>query len=122
MNSNRCLTAALAAISFFAPAAQAQFASYDRLMADLMQRDQLAGGAVAVSRNGRLVFAKGYGLADRTTQRPVESDSLFRIASISKPFTSAAILKLVEQGKLHLDDKAFGYLKDLRPPKGQTPD
>ncbi len=99
-----------------------RFASYDRLMADLMQRYNLPGGAVAVTRNGKLVLAKGYGFADIEHRRPVQPDSLFRIASISKPFTSAAILKLVEQSKLHLDDKAFGYLKDLHPAKGQTPD
>jgi CubicO group peptidase (beta-lactamase class C family) len=78
--------------------ARAQFASYDRLMADLMERYQLPGGAVAVSHNGKLVFSQGYG---------VPADALFRIASISKPFTAVAILKLVEQGKLRLDDKAF---------------
>jgi len=100
----------------------AQFESYDVLMADLMQRYNLPGGAVAVSRNGKLVFAKGYGLADRERQLPVRPNSLFRIASISKPFTSAAVLKLVEQGKLHLDDKAFRYLSDLHPPKGRPVD
>lgn len=98
------------------------FSSYDRLMNDLMERYHLMGGAVAVTRNGKLAFAKGYGLADSGRRRPVGADSLFRIASISKPFTSAAILKLVEQGKLHLDDKAFDYLKDLHPPKDRTPD
>jgi N-acyl-D-amino-acid deacylase len=109
-------------VLLFAAAAQAQLVSYDRLMSDLMQRYNLPGGAVAVTKSGKLVFAKGYGFADRDRQRPVQPDSLFRIASISKPFTSAAILKLVEQGKLHLDDKAFAYLKDLRPVQGQTPD
>ncbi len=106
----------------FCGAAQAQFESYDRLMGELMDRYKLPGGAVAVTKNGKLAFAKGYGLADRERNLPVKADSLFRIASISKPFTSAAILKLVEQGKLHLDDKAFPYVKDLQPPKGQTPD
>src|SRR5580658_7917461 len=96
-------------------------ASYDRLMLDLMQRYQIPGGAVAVTRYGKLVFARGYGYADRNRKTPVQPDSLFRIASISKPFTSAAILKLVEQGKLHLDDRAFAILKDLRPMPGKTP-
>jgi N-acyl-D-amino-acid deacylase len=84
---------ALAAVSAFA-----QLPSYDRLMADLMKRYDLPGGAVAVSRNGQIVFSKGYG---------VNADALFRIASISKPFTAVAILKLVEEGKLRLDDKAL---------------
>ncbi len=102
--------------------AHAQFASYDRLMADLMRRYNLPGGALAVTRNGKLLFAKGYGFADRDRELPVKPDSLFRIASISKPFTAVAILKLAEQGKLRLDDKAFSYLADLKPAKGATPD
>ncbi len=111
----------LLSLLFSAPVL-AQFASYDRLMSDLMRRYHLPGGALAVTRNGQLGVAKGYGLADVDRQRPVQPDSLFRIASISKPFTAVAILKLVEQGKLHLDDKAFSYLADLRPPQGQTRD
>jgi CubicO group peptidase (beta-lactamase class C family) len=97
-------------------------ASYDRLMLDLLQHYKIPGGAVAVSKNGKLILARGYGYADQGRKTPVQPESLFRIASISKTFTSAAILKLVEQGKLHLDDKAFEFLKDLQPPKGKTPD
>ncbi|HEY3837896.1 MAG TPA: serine hydrolase domain-containing protein, partial [Bryobacteraceae bacterium] len=100
----------------------AQFSSYDRLINSLMQRYHLPGASVAITRYGKLVFAQGYGLADRERQTPVKADSLFRIASISKPFTAVAILRLVEQKKLRLDDKAFAYLKDLRPPKGRAPD
>jgi N-acyl-D-amino-acid deacylase len=81
----------------------AQFASYDRLMADLMTRYDLPAGAVAVSEKGKIIFAKGYGSA--------HADSLFRIASISKPFTAVAILRLVELGKLKLDDRAFSYIQ-----------
>jgi CubicO group peptidase (beta-lactamase class C family) len=97
-------------------------ASYDRLMLDLLQRYKIPGGAIAVTRNGKLVLARGYGYADQDRKTPVQPDSLFRLASISKTFTSAAVLKLVEQGKLHLDDKAFAFLNDLRPLKGKTPD
>ena len=119
----RKLILSLFLLSAAVPAsAQDQLAAYDRFMTDLLQRYHLPGGALAVSRDGRLLLAKGYGFADREHNRPVEADSLFRIASISKPFTAVAILRLVEQGKLHLDDKAFSYLADLHPPKGQTPD
>jgi len=97
-------------------------APYDRWMLDLLQRYKIPGGAVAVTRNGQLILARGYGYAEVRSQKPVQPDSLFRIASISKTFTSAAILKLVDQGKLHLDDPAFAFLKDLHSPKGQTPD
>lgn len=102
--------------------ADSAFASYDRLMVDILLRYKIPGGAVAVTRNGKLVLARGYGYADRDRKTPVQPDSLFRIASISKTITSAAILKLTEEGKLHLDDRAFEYLKDLQPLKGRNHD
>jgi CubicO group peptidase (beta-lactamase class C family) len=97
-------------------------AAYDRAMADLMAEHQIPGGAVAVVKDGRLVFARGYGLADVEAGRPVQPDSLFRIASNSKAFTAAAVLKLVEQGRLRLDTRAFSVLGDLQPPPGAATD
>ncbi len=63
--------------------------------------------ALAIARHGRIVYARGFGYADQQSRKPVEPGSLFRIASISKPFTSAAILQLQERGKLRLNDHAF---------------
>ena len=54
------------------------------------------------------MFAEGYGLADRHDHQPVTPQSLFRIASLSKPFTSAALFTLVEAGKLRTSDHVFG--------------
>ncbi len=85
-------------------------APYDELMLSLLRRYDLEGGAVAVSRNGKLLLSRGYGYADLSTKRPVQPDSLFRIASVSKPFTAVAVMKLVEDGKLRLDDHAFDLL------------
>jgi N-acyl-D-amino-acid deacylase len=87
-----------------------RLAPFDELMQTLLRKYKVEGGALAVTQNGRLVLAHGYGLADRDNNVPVKPDSLFRIASLSKPFTAVAILKLVEQGKLTLDTKAFGLL------------
>jgi N-acyl-D-amino-acid deacylase len=70
----------------------------------------IPGGALAVAKEGRLVLAKGYGLADVDAKVPVEAGSLFRIASISKPITAVAILKLAQDGRLDLDAKAFTLL------------
>ena len=67
----------------------------------------MPGGAVAFVRDGRLLFAGGYGIANTDSQQPVRPDSLFRIASVSKPITAVAVLKLVEDGQLSLDDRAF---------------
>jgi CubicO group peptidase (beta-lactamase class C family) len=83
----------------------------DGMMTSLMRKWDVPGGALAVAKDGRLVFSHGYGLADRETGRRVEPDSLFRIASLSKPITSAAILALVEQKRLDLDAKVLDVLK-----------
>jgi len=97
-------------------------AAFDRLAQSLMQKYNLPGGAIAVMKDGKLVFARGYGYANRDTREPVQPDSAFRVASLSKPITSAAILKLVEEGKLSLDDKVFNILSDVQPLPNTNPD
>ncbi|MHB1036623.1 MAG: serine hydrolase domain-containing protein [Pirellulales bacterium] len=81
--------------------------SYDRLIPAFMRKWGLPGGAVAVVKNGRLVLARGYGLADVERRERVLPDSLFRLASVSKPITAVALLKLAEQGRVRLDAKVF---------------
>lgn len=90
--------------------------SYDRLVAELMRRWNVPGGAVAVAKDGRLVFARGYGMADVDNGQPVQPHALFRLASISKPITAVAVLRLVEQGKLELDGRVFDILTDFPVP------
>ena len=63
---------------------------------------------MAIVADDRLVYAKGYGYATTRTRKRVTPTHLFRIASLSKPITSVAILQLVEAGTLHLDDRVFG--------------
>lgn len=84
--------------------------SFDQAMISLMRRWEVPGAALAVAKDGRLVLARGYGLADVERREPVQPDSLFRIASVSKPITAAAVLKLVEEGRLELDAGAFDLL------------
>ena len=91
--------------------------AFDRLVADLMHRYNLPGGALAIVKDGRLVFARGYGLADIQNQdapATVRPDSLFRIASLSKQVTAVAVLKLVEEGKLDLDERVFEIRQAVR--------
>lgn len=88
----------------------AAFASYDRHMHDFMQEHRVPGASVAVTDQGKVVFARGYGYADVATREQVDPESLFRIASISKPITAVAILQLVEKGQLKLDDKILSVL------------
>jgi CubicO group peptidase (beta-lactamase class C family) len=66
------------------------------------------GLSLAYGKGERIIIAQGYGLADRHDRSPVTPQSLFRIASLSKPFTSAAIFTLVEAGKLRTSDRVFG--------------
>jgi N-acyl-D-amino-acid deacylase len=87
---------------------------FDDLVSKLVEEHKIPGAALAVARNGHLVYSRGFGRADLETRAPVEPDALFRIASISKPITAVAILILVEQGKLGLDERAFDRLGDDR--------
>jgi len=99
-------------------ASSPELASFDRIVSNLLAKWEVPGGAVAVAKEGRLVLAHGYGWADRDAHQPVQPDALFRIASLSKSLTAAAILKLVEDGRLRLDDKPFEILADLAPRPG----
>jgi N-acyl-D-amino-acid deacylase len=79
-------------------------------MTRLMSEWHLSGGQLAVAKEGRLVFDRGYGYADAETAEAVGPNSLFRIASVSKTLTTVAILKLVDDGLLALDDRTFRLL------------
>src|SRR5438874_3219419 len=97
------------------------FISFDREIQKFMQARNIPGAALAVVKDQRLVYARGYGWADREGKIPVKPTSLFRIASITKPFTAVAVLKLVEEGKLSLDARPFELLAsgtDALQPKG----
>jgi len=87
----------------------------DALLAGLIQAND-PGFAVLVAQDGKIIFEKGYGLADREHGVPVTPQTIFRIASITKQFTAAAILKLQEKGKLSVEDKLSKYIPDF--PRG----
>jgi N-acyl-D-amino-acid deacylase len=87
----------------------------DRLMTNFMAKYKVPGGAAGFAHGNRLVFARGYGYADVKRLEATQPDSLFRIASLSKSLTAAAILKLAEEGKLTLDQPVFALL-NLPPP------
>lgn len=99
-----------------------ELANLDTAMQSLMAAYSVPGAALAVAHNGKLVFARGYGYANTSTRTLVQPDSLFRIASVTKPHTAAAILKLTERNKLSLNDKAFQILSNLQPLPGNTQD
>jgi N-acyl-D-amino-acid deacylase len=88
-----------------------KLAAYDDLMSAFMRKHDPPGAALAVTYHGRLVYARGFGFADLEKKEPVRPASLFRIASLSKPFTATAVMHLVEKGKLKLDERVFPLLK-----------
>lgn len=83
-------------------------AQVDDSVQSFMLKHNVPGVSLAIVKNGKLVYAKGYGYADQSTSTPVTTTSKFRISSISKSITSAAIMKLLGGGQLTLDDKVFG--------------
>ncbi|WP_158531650.1 MULTISPECIES: serine hydrolase [unclassified Meiothermus] len=70
---------------------------FDRVMTRLLERYQIPGASLAVSKDGRLLLARGYGWADVEAKEPVHPDSLFRIGSLTKPITAVTVLHLGEQ-------------------------
>jgi hypothetical protein len=107
MNSNRFLHLTLCLLVYTSPAAadeisvsgteQTECAVLDDWMKSLLAEHSIPGGSLAVMRDGKLVYARGFGWADREAKTPVQPDSLFRIASVSKPITAVAILKLADR-------------------------
>jgi len=81
-----------------------------------MEKRNIPGGALAVVKDGRLVYAQGYGYADTEKRERVRATSLFRIASLSKPITALATLRLIQEksAKISLDARAF-LLLDTQP-------
>lgn len=97
--------------------AQPPAARLHQLMARYHALGQL-DGAVLVAERGRVIYQGAFGEANREWRQPATVDTAFRIASLSKQFTAAVVLKLVEQGKLRLDDKIGSYVPDLNPAIG----
>jgi D-alanyl-D-alanine carboxypeptidase len=91
---------------------QAMGARVDAAAADALREIAVAGLSVAVVRDGRVVLAKGYGYANLAERVPASATTIYRLASVTKEFTAAAILHLTERGRLSLDDPIGGYLPD----------
>ena len=75
-----------------------------------------SGVAVLVAREGKIVFQGGFGFADIEKKTPITPETKFRIGSISKQFTAAAVVRLAEQGKLSLDDTLAKYIPGFPTP------
>jgi CubicO group peptidase (beta-lactamase class C family) len=86
--------------------------------------NRIVGAVLIVRRNGELIYETAQGLADREAGRPMTSDAIFRLSSLTKLIVAATILALADAGKLRLDDLVTRYLPDFRPrlADGSVPD
>ena len=82
----------------------------DEMMGSFMLEHKVPGASLAVSKDGVLVYSRGFGLRDVRQELPVMPSTRFRIASLSKPITSAAIAALVKSGKMTFDDTLVSFL------------
>ena len=109
------------AATAFAPAradmSAAEAAAYqkvDDIFADYALDEHVPGVVYGVVANGKLVYVRGIGVQDLESKRPVNADTLFRIASMTKAFTALTVLKLRDEGKLELDAPAESYVDEMR--------
>jgi len=109
------LVAASPSMCALAPLTDAQVASIDRFMATEMARTHVPGAAVGIYSRGTILLAKGYGLANVELDVPVKPQTIFQSGSVGKQFVSAAIMMLVEKGRVSLDDSITKYFPGAPP-------
>ncbi|QDV73823.1 serine hydrolase domain-containing protein [Botrimarina mediterranea] len=85
---------------------------FEKYLLNQFAKHQIPGASMAVVRDGRVLYARNFGWADVGNKTPVQSCSLFRVASLSKPLTATAIFRLSESGKLDLDAPVLPLLED----------
>lgn len=87
----------------------------DEVIDQTIADKRLVGAVIKVAMDGKMVYSRAAGFADREMNRPMQEDALFRLASVSKPIVSTAALVLVGQGRLQLDDRVDRWLPEFRP-------
>ena len=85
----------------------------DRVVNQQMLANKIPGVSLAVLRKGKIILLKSYGLANVEHRVPVKPDTVFQSGSMGKQFTAAAVMLLVQENKLSLDDKISKYLPDV---------
>jgi CubicO group peptidase (beta-lactamase class C family) len=75
---------------------------------------RIAGGVCLVARHGKIACFKAVGMADRDAKKPMRTDSIFRICSMSKPLTSVAVMMLCEEGKFNLNQPVSDFLPEFK--------
>src|SRR6185295_17659020 len=85
----------------------------DSSLRGAVEAKDVPGVVALVTNRERVLYKSAFGVADVATGRALTSDALFRIASMTKPITSVALMQLIEQGRIGLDDPAEKYLPEL---------
>ena len=114
MKLTKLATIALLAGTTFSSWAQVDTNKIDDVIKASMARFDVPGMAVAIVENDKVIFAKGFGVTNLDTNKKVNKDTLFGIASNTKAFTTAALAKLVDEGKLSWDDRVIDHLPEFR--------
>ena len=109
------ITTSVLMVASATASAQSRKLSVDSYVRGEMAKLHIPGAAVAVLRNGKTELIKGYGVANIERNFTVTPNTIFQIASTTKPFTAMAVMMLVEDGKVSLDEKASRYLPWLPP-------
>ena len=84
---------------------------FDKILSEQFKTDE-PGVTALVSRNGQIIYKKAFGMANLELNTPMQMDNVFWVASIGKQFTAVAILQLMEQGKLNLQDEITKFIPD----------
>ncbi|MDX2247504.1 MAG: serine hydrolase [Bacteroidia bacterium] len=93
---------------------QVDYEKLDDYLAKAVADYNVPGLAIAIVKDGNMVFSQGYGLREVGTEKPITPNSIFSIASCSKAFTATCIGMLVDEGKLNWDDRVIDHLPDFQ--------
>lgn len=95
----------------------ARLARVDAALKPYIDNKQLAGAVVAIARKNKTVYMKSFGAADIDSNKAMTNNAIFRIASMTKPVTSVAVMMLYEEGKFLLDDPIAKFIPEFKEPK-----
>ena len=91
------------------------------VMQDYINRNKLAGAVALVARHGKIAYLETFGMMDIEANKPMSTDAIFRIASMTKPITSTAVMMLYEEGKFLLSDNISKYIPEFKNPRVLVP-
>lgn len=102
-------------VSIHASGHEMDLSTIEQVIQKEMETKQIPGAAVAIIQDGKLLFCKGFGVSNFETKEPASESTLFRVGSVTKMFTAAAVVSLAHEGKIDLDASVSDYVPDLPP-------